>query len=76
MGRRRKGSRIGVELPGSERGLRLARVEARLEVAADRLAVREHRLVPHSPGRELHETDVFVALAVTARVRRSLVEGA
>ena len=61
---------------GSERRFRLARVEPCLEVPADRLAVREDRVVAHASRRELHDPHVVVALAMAARVRRSLVKGA
>jgi hypothetical protein len=54
---------------------RLAGVELRLEVAPDRLAVREHRVVADTPRRELHDPDVVVTLAVTACVGRSLIQG-
>jgi hypothetical protein len=62
--------------PGKLHGrLGLAGVEPLLEVAADRLAAREDGLVPDAARRELHDADVLVALAVTASVRRGLVEG-
>src|SRR6476469_7331410 len=56
-------------------GFRLARVEARLEVAADALAAREHGFVAHPTRGQLHDADVFVAVAVAARVCSSLIEG-
>lgn len=58
-----------------EGGLGLARVESLLEVTPDRLSIREHRLVAQAAGRELHDADVLVTVAMTARVRRGLVEG-
>src|SRR4249920_2693462 len=58
-----------------EGGLGLARVESLLEVAPDALTTREHCLVAQSAGRELHDADVVVTVAMTARVRRGLVEG-
>ncbi len=60
---------------GLERGFGLARVQARLEVSPDALAVRQHGFVAHSARRELHDADVLVAVAVAARVRGSLIEG-
>ena len=57
------------------RCLGVARVEALLEVAADALAAREHGLVPHTTGRELHEPHVLVAVAVTASVCGGLIQG-
>ena len=58
-----------------EGGLWLARVETLLEVAPDRFAIGEHGLVTETTGRELYDADVVVTLAMTARVRRGLVEG-
>src|SRR5436853_4882649 len=78
MGRRRQGS--GEELrfldARSERGLGLAGVEAVLEIAPDRLTVREHRVVAHATRRQLHDADVVVSLSMAARICRRLVEGA
>jgi len=54
--------------------LGLARVEALLEVATDDFAAREHRIVAQPAGRELHDADVVVPFAMTARVGRGLVE--
>jgi hypothetical protein len=55
-------------------GFRLARVELRLEVASNRLAVGEHGVIADATGWQLHDPDVVVAVAVTARVRSSLIE--
>jgi hypothetical protein len=55
--------------------VRLADVETLLEVPADALAAREHRLEPDATGRELHDLHVTCPVAVAARVRSRLVEG-
>lgn len=55
--------------------LRLAGVEPVLELATNRLAAREHVLIASSAGRQLHEADVLVTVAMAASVRRGLVEG-
>ena len=72
MGRKEKGSEPS---SGLERRLGLARVQSLLELAADRLAAREHRLVAHAAGRELHDADVVVPVSVAAGIGRGLVEG-
>ena len=56
-------------------GFRLARVETRLEVAADALAAREDGLVARAARGELHDADVVVAVAMAACVRSGLIEG-
>jgi len=72
MGRGAKGS----EPPGPLHGrLGLARIQAVLEVASNRLAARQHGVVAHAAGRELHDADVLVAVTVTASVGRGLVQG-
>ena len=58
-----------------EGGLGLACVESLFEIAPDRLAIGEHRLVAQAARWELDDADVLVTVAMTARVRRGLVEG-
>ena len=72
MGRRVKGSE---PRSGLESGLGLARVEALLELPADRLAARQDRFVPHAARRQLDQPDVLVTFSVAAGVRGGLVEG-
>ena len=55
-------------------GLGVAGVEPQLEERAEILTGREHVLVPRPAGWQLHDSDVVVAAAVAALVRRRFVE--
>src|SRR5262245_55675310 len=59
----------------SERLLGLAGVDQLFEPAADLLACREEIVVAPPAGREMHDANTVVALAVTASVGGRLVEG-
>jgi len=59
----------------SERLLDLAGVDQLFEPAADLLACREEIVVAPPAGREMHDANTVVALAVAASVGGRLVEG-
>lgn len=73
MGRRRKGSGSRPAISGGR--LRLASVDALLEVAPDLLSAREDRVVAQATGWELDKANVFVAVAMAAGIGGGLVEG-
>jgi len=56
-------------------GLGLTPVDPGLEAEPDLLTRGEQGVVADAAGRELHDADRFIAIAVAACIRRRLVEG-
>src|SRR3954466_15634873 len=74
---RERAERVESRLRGDgRRRVGVAAVDPGLEAAANLLARRKQRAVARTARRELHDPHRLVAVTVTARVGRRLVEGA